>query len=180
MSINLSEVPSEITIDVWGDYAKRGKIDELDEALVKKFGLIQPEAFSSVNTSPADYAEKLRDFLVEEYKMGEDKLRDMYVLRRISIGLAEVKQKLDNGTKLFTDLDDFDKGIADGFAVLVDKFSATYGGDFDDPELFISIFEPVMQVLSREIVAKPIRTFANTEASVNKIMEVFNEEYSKK
>lgn len=173
-----SEIPTQIDFDIWMDYAKKNKQSELDDTLVNQYGLIMPEAFSSVSSSPASYAESLRKFLVDDYTMGEDKMRDIYVLRRCSMGLAEAKKKFDETNTMITDAHEFDKGIMMGFSVLVDKFAAKYYADLvTNPQLVVSTFEPVMRVLSKEDSARAIRTFADDHT--NRIMRLFDLRLSK-
>lgn len=99
-------------------------------------------------------------------------MRDIYVLRRCSMGLAEAKKKFDETNTMFTDSMEFDKGIMMAFSVLVDKFASKYYPDLtSNPQLVVSTFEPVMRVLSKEDAAKAIRTFADEHT--DRIMRLF-------
>lgn len=167
MTDTSTEIPSEITFDVWSDYAKRGKIGELDDALVAQFGLILPEAMSSPD-DPIMYAEDLRKFFVDHYKLGENKIRDMYVVRRISLGLKEASQKFDAKGNALNAVQ-FEDGVAEGFQILAENYSnanqrnSEYYKDFDDPQLFISLFGPIMEVLPDEKIEGVVNMVANEE-----------------
>ena len=172
--------PKEISFDVWRNYARIGNIADLDESLVAKFGLIQPEAFSSASTSPVDYAEKLHSYFVNEYKLGEDKLRDVYVLRRISMGLADSKRSFDVSNKDILQSAEFENGIMEGFHIIAENYANTkeYYADFSDPGLVISVFEPVMDTLSQEKVAKVLNTVTNAKNS-KEILKEYEERKTK-
>ncbi len=170
--------PKELSFEIWKDYAKTGNVADLDESLTHKFGLIQPEVFSSLTDSPVDYAENLRDYFVNKYKLGEDKFRDVYVTRRIAMGLAEAKKNFEAKNKDFTQDSEFENGIMRGFHIIAENYSnvkkgeAKYFEDFADPDLFLAIFGPVMEVLPEAKIEKVLNTVTN-QGNKNLIMGAY-------
>lgn len=174
-STDSAEGPSDLSMDVWMDYAKKGKISELDDSLVRKFGLIEPEGSSGI-FPPARYAEQLKEFVVNR-TFGEDRLADIYVTRRASLGLRDAKEKFDSTNKDFTQTGQFEDGIMRVLMVIADKYANTGENykDFSNPELIVSIFGPVMAVLPREKIVKVLNTVTNGE-NRDKILKAYEEE----
>lgn len=174
--VDQKEFPSkEISINTWDEYAYSGRIEDLDEILVEKFGLILPEAFSSA-ISINEYPEAVRVFFVNQYRLGENKLRDRYVVRRCSLTLAKAFEDFKKGNSNQGEIEQIEGNISEVFHILSEKYGNcnNYFEDFNRPEIFLSIFGPVIGVLPKDSVEKVLNTIMNDkdkDAVMRKISE---------
>lgn len=158
MADELSETPNEITFDVWLDYAKRRKTDELFKTMEERdFPLLPIEA----NPGPVS-ADSIRKYVLDQReKFGTDKLTDMYTFRRMS-------QLLKNANN-----DEGSLNVA--FVVMFESYNQVYYDETgNSPELIVSIFGPAMEAISEDETRKIIGTFISKERT-ERILTFFRE-----
>jgi hypothetical protein len=175
-----SEIPGDITPEIWMDYAGKGQAEKLDSLLAQKYSDFRPDFFEEPISDPVEYANRIQSFFVHEYKdeLGKDKLRDIYVVRRLAFSLAEAKRMFESGNKDLLGVVAYEDGVAEAFQILAENYSnakqgeAGYYKDFEVTGIFPALFGSLMDTLPLNKVEGVLNMVTNTE-DFEKIMNEY-------